>query len=340
MTRHDEPSTVEATAADWYVRATTRDLSRRERRQLDAWLARDPAHRAAYEEACLAIGGLDLHRDEPAILQYRDEARSARPGRPSAVVAWRWRAAALASVAALGAVLLLLNPPTARRDLGVAAVEQGDTTLLLQTAIGERSTNVLPDGSEVSLNTGSRLRVAYSKDERRIDLLAGEAHFDVAHMPSRPFVVHAASRRVTATGTSFDVRLPEQGTPLQVTLLEGRVLVDEPRQPEQPTELKPGERLVAAPGAAARVERIDPVRASAWREGRLIVENMDLADLVREANRYSQAQLVIGDPSLARLKVGGVFKTGRAIGIADALAVHLPVQVRDEGARVVLLPRS
>jgi transmembrane sensor len=333
------PKTPDDVAAWWFVQEATHALSPRERARMQAWLAEDPAHQAAYAKAHNVVGALGAHEHHPVIAEMRAQAlqdvrNQARERRDRRFVP---ALAAAASVAFLAVVAWAVLPAGIEK-LSIAALR--DPSQIYQTMIGERSTVVLADGSELSLNTASRVRVTYTEEERRIELLGGEAHFDVARMPSRPFVVHAGDRRITAIGTSFDVRLPADGAPLHVTLLEGHVVVDREGPDLARTELKAGEQFIALPDGLPKVERIDPVRATAWREGRLILDNVELSDLVREANRYSKVKIVIADPQLAKLKVGGVYKVGRAMGIVEALTEYLPIQYRVDGDRILLLPRS
>ncbi len=325
-------TTPEETASWWVMLETTRVLTRSEQARLQAWLDSDQMHSDVYQRTRATAARLARHDRDPAFDAIRAEAL--RYGGAVATARRRW----LAPAAALAASLALLAVFVGIHDPGLVI---GPDRVQYRTSIGERSTVMLPDGSEMSLNTDSLVRVAYSEVERHIELLQGEAHFDVAPMPSRPFVVQAGERRVTAVGTSFDVRLAAEGTPLRVTLLDGHVVVDDSLQAAAPrTELKAGERLTALPDGAAWVETIDVTRAMAWRDGRLMIESADLAELVREANRYSKVKLVIADPQLAKLKVGGVFKVGRPAGIAEALASHLPLQYRVERDRVLLLSRN
>jgi transmembrane sensor len=339
-------------AAWWLMRETAQSLTASERARMDAWLRADPAHQAAYVHVRDVVNALDVHERHPTFDGLRQAALQQFDQRTRTVARRRrvggFATAALAACLVLG---LFVESDRGGRDWASEILElTGGGTQTYRTMVGERSSVVLADGSELTLNTGSRVRVAYTDAERRIELLEGEALFDVAPNKARPFIVFAGQRKITAVGTSFDVRLPVDGTPLNVTLLEGHVVIDPVadvapmtagagQRPDR-AELKAGERLLAEASGAMRVERIDTTRATAWRDGRLIADNIELAELVREANRYSKVKLVITDPALAKLKVGGVFKLGHAQMIAENLAGFLPIQHRVDGERVLLLPRS
>src|SRR5690606_15969424 len=111
--------------------------------------------------------------------------------------------------------------PASNSSIIRAATEGG----AFRTAVGERSSITLSDGASVVLNTNSRIEVRYTPERRNVRLLAGQAWFQVAKHPERPFVVEAGDRRVTALGTAFDVRMDSRDS-VQVTLAEGKVSVE------------------------------------------------------------------------------------------------------------------
>src|SRR5262249_55156254 len=125
---------------------------------------------------------------------------------------------------------------------------------IFTTAVGERSTVALSDGSSVVLDTQSRIDVAYSPDQRRVRLTSGQAWFQVAHNAGWPFVVEAGDRRITALGTAFDVRLGNRENSVQVTLVEGKVAVEAIQSPlarfirsaPPASVLSPGDSLVVS----------------------------------------------------------------------------------------------
>ena len=92
---------------------------------------------------------------------------------------------------------------------------------IYETRIGEQNSITLVDGSVIQLNTDSHIQVNYEKNQRSIVLMAGEAHFEVAKDPSRPFVVKAGDGMVRAVGTAFTVRINPEA--LKVIVTEGKV---------------------------------------------------------------------------------------------------------------------
>lgn len=194
------------------------------------------------------------------------------------------------------------------------------------TARGERRTVSLPDGSRVELNTDSRIAVAYSDNRRDIVLTRGEALFDVAKDPSRPFVVKAGEAQVRAVGTAFNIRMREKVVELTVT--EGVVAVNEPTA-ATPKQVRQGKGAVIATGAVAELN-LDPEilrRRLLWRDGVVEFEGDTLEQAAAEFNRYNDRRLVVADPQVAAIRVGGRFGAQEVDRFLAALEAGFPVRV-------------
>lgn len=201
-----------------------------------------------------------------------------------------------------------------------------------QTTVGGQQMVMLDDGSRVSLNTDSRIAILYSEGERRVRLDRGEALFEVAHNPARPFIVEAGGEEVRALGTIFLVRRHADAT-TAVTLLQGRVQVS---RGAPLAVLDPGERLTVAPAHRPTLDRPAIEAVAAWRAGEVVFENASLGDAAEELNRYSRAKLVLGDPALGTLRISGVFSTGDIGEVADAIAALHGLKVRRSGDAIEL----
>jgi transmembrane sensor len=196
------------------------------------------------------------------------------------------------------------------------------------TEYGVLTRIVLADGSIVHLNTNSVMLTRLSPNHREVVLERGEALFKVAHDASRPFDVQAAGTTVRAVGTEFSVRLrePTEKTTgqkdVEVLVKEGRVAIDPPKQQlEQAAALPPsvsmlsaGETVTISASRAAvqvsvqKVAETEVDKKLSWTEGRLWFERQRLADVVAEFNRYNRRQMVIADPAIADLRIGGGFE--------------------------------
>ncbi|WP_407352495.1 FecR family protein [Luteimonas sp. R10] len=253
-----------------------------------AWLAVEPAHAQAFARVT------DTWDIIPGAALL-----SVPSARPMAVDRRRRVSMALAACVALVAVAV-----------GLTWRVSGDP--VYHTAVGEQRTLVLDDGTRIALNTDSRIAVSYGEDERHIRLERGEALFEVARQPGRPFVVQAGEDRVRALGTTFVVRR-DRGH-LAVALIEGRVEVSRPSpqgqaRPVHATVLSPGERITLGPDIRQTVDRPRIEAMAAWRRGEAMFNNATLAEAIAEINRYGGAPVRLEDPVLGQLRVSGVFAT-------------------------------
>jgi transmembrane sensor len=317
-------------AARWHSLMEDGEPSPAERERFEAWLAADPKNRAAYESVERSWVGIAGAAVDDRILNMRREALSAPQKkrlaflRPVSIAA-----TILVTMAAATGVLIRYNPLSTRSEAGVYV-----------TQVGERSTITLADGSTVVLNTASRIRMAFDARTRRVQLLAGQAWFEVAKSQPRPFIVEAGDRLVTAHGTAFDVKLEEHR--VQVTLIEGRVSVETntkigagPTVPEH-EDLLPGDQLVVTAAKPTLKRKIDVAKATSWREGQIIFDDDTLATAVAEVNRYSPKKIIL-DPRLASLRMSGVFIAGHSDSFVQTVTGHFPIKVTPDGEGQLLL---
>lgn len=312
------PEPVERTAARWFARRRSGEITEAETAQLRLWLDENPENRLAYDVVARAWARAGLMRTTPEVLQLRARHRGAFP-RTRRLLASRALAASLvAGVLGVG---------------GYAGVTAGMAQLrklpdaTYRTAIGEQRTLKLADGSQVTLNTDTVLRTRRSGDRRLLYLDRGQAFFKVAHDKAHPFVVTAAGRTVTALGTAFEVRV-EQGR-FQVVLAEGRVKVEAPvaaasagAPKVQATELVAGSQLVADSDREWRVAKADIPDQTAWVTGWLSFDGEPLGAVVRELGRYSSRRIVLADPKLAGAPVSGRFKPENIDAFVRALETY------------------
>lgn len=333
--------TLLETAAHWHERLAATPGDAALRAAFEAWRAADPAHAAAFAEIVAAHALARGAGETPAMLVLRHEtlARLVVPRRSRS----RLRPAIAAGLAAamLGALTWQVLPPLPgtetiepARPAAVIAAASG----VYRTGVGERLTLTLADGSTAVLNTGSRLRTAYTAGERRLVLEQGQALFEVAKERGRPFVVSAGDQLIVAHGTAFDVRLARDE--VKVALIEGQVTV-KPRTAAkaQGVDLRPRELLVAR-GTATSVRRIENVeQVASWRDGILIFENNSLAEAAAEMSRYVPQRIEIVDPAVARIRISGAFHAGETDTFLEALDMHFQVTVVERTPERILLAR-
>lgn len=322
---HVTPTSVKDAAAYWANRLSSPDCGPADRKAFTAWRNADPQHADAYEKTQKALRIIDRHMGHPELEAMAGEvlAETEPPSAKERVGGWgRWASAAAAAMVLMTAGVVGFsvfgNDP--------AAVQVAE---YYETAIGERSTVTLSDGSTVALNTNSRIEVNFQAERRDIALVRGQALFEVAKDATRPFVVEAGNQRITAIGTAFDVRLDEDDE-VKVVLVEGLIAVDElvaidgAPEPvvneEKRIEMTAGEALVASVNVERIAEPADIEQATSWREGRLLFRSTPIVEAIDEINRYSVEQLrLTDDPRWADVTVNGVFNAGRSESFVLAL---------------------
>jgi transmembrane sensor len=350
-------------AASWFVEARAGDLDDAARREFDRWLRRSPEHLSAYLEIA-AIWNEGLHLDpahkwdaDALIAQAREEVGNVVPLPGSSAVP-----ALEESVPCPQAVASTVphSAPHRRRLMALAASVAALAVLgavwiwfalfsgVYSTAIGEQRSIELADGSTVEMNSKSRIRVRYTKNERNLDLLEGQALFHVAKDHTRPFIVRADRTRVQAVGTEFDVYEKRSGT--VVTVVEGEVAVLAPvaadRQraaegsavphdlPVATISVAAGEQLMVTSNLARKAAHANIAAATAWRERRIVFESATLSEVAEEFNRYNERQLVIDDPGLYDFHISGVFSSTDPDSLIRFLRERPGVKVSEERSEI------
>lgn len=213
-----------------------------------------------------------------------------------------------------------------------------------RTPVGGIASVPMSDGSKVTLNTDSRVRLAVTESERRVELERGEAFFEVARDPDRPFVVEAGDKRVVAVGTQFSVR--RDGNDVRVFIAEGTVRIEDETEPAVRERTNDDKLLTLSAGSIARAsdagvliqETTVPEIESylSWRTGHLIFRDMALADAIAEFNRYNTRKIVIEDPAVAAIRVSGKFRSTQFEAFVRLMEEGFPVRALRVGDEIVL----
>ena len=332
---------IDEEAAAWIWRMDGAAIDAADRQAFEAWQRQDPRHRRAVSELSAVWGALDglaeAKREEKiATFANTGKASTAKTHDLHHTRRW-WLGAAAAALAAVA--------------VGAIWLQRGGELQTLSTAVGQQRNVTLADGSIVTLNTNTIVESDLRHRTREIYLRKGEAHFQVAHDRSRPFLVHAGDAVVRAVGTEFEVRvLTDQH--VDVVVNEGRVEV----QPELPAPQNANARAHRTAAATVRAlnagQRLStasldyavvPVTAQqlsaelAWREGAIVFDGEPLSEAIAEIERYTDARIIVSDPNVAALRVGGRFRTGNVQEFFAALQTALPVSIRDAGDGVVFI---
>jgi transmembrane sensor len=332
---------VEMAAAAWVARQD-RTLTAREQDDYLEWLREDPRHGAAVARLRHVWDHLDsLSEWRPANGPVPNPDLLAQPRRRGSAT-WWWVGGSLAAAASVAAIFAI----SARR-VHITSGTAAPAAHVLRVVPGpERLT--LADGSVVDLNSGGRIETAFTPGERRVRLLSGEAHFAVAKNPARPFLVEAGAISVRAVGTAFDVRLESKSVEVLVT--EGKVHLErrDAAMPADaaPTSLVAGERATfdttdpkaspaVSPADAAAVERL-----LVWRGVRLEFADQPLSEVVAAFNLRNHQQIIIGDPELARVLVGGSFRADNVDGFVRLLGFSFGIAAERRDDETIVLHRA
>lgn len=329
-----DPADREMAAAQWALQHSSGTENDPADAEFTEWLDRDPANAAAYFSALEALDAVARNAGEPEVLALRHAALAARSnGRGR----WTIAAGGAIAVAAVAAALLLVwGPGTSLAPIAPLAREQiaqrkATQSGVFRTGIGERASIDLPDGSTVTLDTDSEIKVAYSHHARSIYLISGQALFEVAHGRPQPFQVFAKGQRITAVGTVFNIRI--EGPAVRVSMVDGVVKLRREARTEGPLApaeltLTAGEAALASPDSALAIEhRADVRRMTSWKGGVLVFNDTPLLDAVAEINRYTTQPIAIADAGVAAYRVNGVFKTSDPEHFAQAMAEVLPIEI-------------
>jgi len=305
------------------------DCTDEEREQFKRWLDEHPSHAIEYV-AMLEIW--DLSEQLPASATVT----APRPSLPTSASAanrptharrrgWRPQAQAIAlaivalPLAAYGGWMMGWLPNS---------YERFDTAQNI-------SRITLSDGSEVELNSNSNLSFSNYRDQRRVRLSSGEAYFHVTHDSEHPFVVTAGEGSITVTGTRFNVWKYQNS--VVVTVTEGSVRVQSDRQGNDST-LTPGLQASFKPGdLKPTVKSVDTATALAWRDGKLILNDITLGEAVPLLNRYLDEPLLLADQSTADIRIGGIYSTRDVASLVKALPKVLPIKLEPQADGTTLI---
>ena len=335
---------IDEAAGDWLAKRDSGNWSDVDQRAFDAWLNVSTLHRVAYlrierawEEALrlTALGaGIQSGKPPPPGQWVRSpffdqKTRAAQPESSGTVVT---RVPRLARRFGLAASILL--------GVGLYALLHVD---LLQgknfsTPVGGTASVPMSDGSLVTLNTDSQIHLAVTPTERKVELERGEAFFEVAKDPKRPFVVSAGNKRVIAVGTKFSVL--REANDVRIVVTEGTVRVETAMGTGQGI-LKPvSEGMVARATDEGVLLQSKPLSEAedylSWRSGVLVFRDVTLADAVAEFNRYNTRKIIIRDPLIAGMRVAGSFRSTNADAFVRLLQQGYPLRMEQDGDEIIM----
>jgi transmembrane sensor len=346
MATRETSAEIEQAACAWAARLDRAALGMDEQQALDAWLAGDMRRLGAFARAQAMMVRLDSARalgpsyDPQAFLAQAPEDMAEEhapqpaappiphaPHRPTRRGLLAGGGAALAAAAAGGA-FLLYRPPT----------------LDFVSDAGKTRRIALADGSVIHLNAASSIEVRFTQDTRTVLLKAGEALFDVAREPARPFIVLVGQTSLRAFDTVFSVRR-QMGSAVRVMVQRGTVELRRSLGKAPPLELHENmlaqvDDDMAVPLRVDRVDHADVDSGLSWLEGNLTFRGARLDDAADEFARYNGGEVLDIDPSLRGHRISGAFAANDPEGFARAVATSYGLRVTREGKTIHILPES
>ena len=312
-------SEIEAQARAWVVQLDG-DPGKDEIMEFRAWLQKSPLHREIFRQASETWGDMDrlaevyfAHDDSRKDVRFLPRFTSNRFIFASGIAF-----ACLIMVAVVS--IFILNQNYANKQVSSSRVSTA-----YKTTIGEIRTVVLPDGTNVKMNTDTSLNVSYGQETRLVNLKAGEAFFEVAHDADKPFVVRVGNYLVRATGTAFSVKMLDNNFDVLVT--NGQVDVKALKHPSSDygmldlrsvdhsnllATLSKDQKFILH-GDQDKPELIESVKPGgvekslSWRDGMLMFDDDPLENVITEINRYSTTKVVISDSRIRDIRFGGYF---------------------------------
>jgi transmembrane sensor len=342
-------------ASHWWDLLHSDSASNADHHEFGEWVARSPERVEAYLQTARLVKAIKSPRliwpSTPAEVLIREAKASPdtvlpfSTKRASAPVArgearhfrsrFTWAAAAVVLLIAAGVALFTLESPQE-----------------FKTALGEQRSVLLADGSRVTLNTDSTIEVTLQRTRREVRLIHGEALFEVAHDPARPFVVRADNAVLKDVGTLFNVDMRSNGT--SVTVVEGAVAVDSGTPDgsagspaahgglgaRKALVLGANDRVVVTPaGLGAPQHAVNVVPIVAWTQRQLMFEHRPLSEVTEEFNRYNRDRIDIDSAELKRQEVTGVFQANDPASFLAFLSSIPGVEIREEanGTHIVAM---
>jgi transmembrane sensor len=361
--RHSLNSQIGEAAAEWLIAFTEGEVDAKGREAFMAWLRTSPEHVRAYlriaslwEDDELFARSRKLDADELVRRALAESNVVPLPGPEAAQVATDDAPQTAATpVRRKGVNRLAVAASIMGAALGIGSLVSGQMSraLVYETAIGEQRTVTLSDGSVLSLNARSKVRVKYDEEHRAVELLEGQALFRVASNPQRPFIVRSDKAAIRAVGTQFDVSRKVDKT--VVTVVEGRVAVSEAGAAKRggvavlaadfdadsaaatgATLVSAGEQVIATATEVTPVRQADVAAATAWMEGKLVFRSLPLVEVIDEFNRHSPRRFVIEDAQLADVRISGIFSFTDTAQLTEFLRERFGVTVRESDGEIRL----
>ncbi|MBB3104560.1 FecR family protein [Azomonas macrocytogenes] len=302
-------------AAHWCMRLHSGECTDQERKEFDHWLKSSPVHAREYkamQEIWFFSERLPRKAQRPnALPSYQ---------RPLTRTLCSRLRPSLAMASTILVTLFVGGWFGWQKDLVPNWYQHFSTSNVVQRV-------ELVDGSQVELNLNTAFTYLNFRQHRSVTLTDGEAFFKVNKDMSRPFIVKAGKGSITVTGTQFNVwKYADQ---VIVTLTEGSVKVmNDADGAKQAAMLSPGmQARYASSMPHISVQFVDTESALAWRDGKLILNNLTLVEALPLINQYLDKPVLLGDSAPVNSRIGGIYNTRNISDLVHALPRVLPISL-------------
>jgi transmembrane sensor len=325
---------IDLEALRWLAMMEDGPLEPHEQLRFQAWVAADIRHKGAViraRAASLRLERLAALSGGRSVLQSPLPQQLPRALPPRNITRRRMIVAATAAAAGLAGMAAWLGGNWFEETWGGT---------LYTSNVGELKKVTLPDGSVLTLNTQTQLRVHYTRERRDIGLISGEAMFTVTHDSTRPFGVRVGKWEALAVGTEFAVHRLDEAT-ADITVTQGIVQVLPPSGNGTDAAPRLTANQKATVGGDGTIE-VSQVPASemgaqlAWRSHLVVFSGVPLREALAEMNRYTHKRIAVSDPEISQRRIVGVFSTVDSQTFITAMESTLGVEAIESGNTVLL----
>lgn len=330
LSQHRE--NINEQASDWFSLIYLGSPSKTEILAFEKWCLAKPSHRKAYQELITLWHNLPENEASLSPVALPNNPNLETPKR-NHFFSRRMALSMAASVAACGGIFAMTSLQAPHNQ-----------AIHYQTAIAETSRITLPDGSHVELSGKTHIEYEFDRKRRLVRLYSGQAYFDVNTIVDEynqkvPFEVTSGPLNIKVVGTAFDVK--KQGDKTTVTVAEG--IVKAQTSSAKSTRIIAGQSVSAVstfPTEQFTIEEVELKNIASWRQGRLVYVDATLDEVMSDARRFHNGAIILGDRSLAKLRVTATFRSDQINEMVTMLEQLLPINVYLEpSGRIVILAK-
>ncbi len=313
---------IQQKASEWLAYLYSGEASDESKREFETWILSDPAHAAEYRKMELAWRSIALYDEKTDVVKSKP-VRAKRKG-------WVYTGIVLVATIVVALAVSFFYIPGPQNDIAGKKY---------RTVVAQVRDITLPDGSVVTLGAKSELIVFFGSQERRIELVDGEAFFAVKKDTGRPFIVTADDAQVTVIGTQFNVHRGLQK--VKVAVLDGVVAVRLQTSSSTQAQIHAGEQVFASrTDGLSVIESVD-IPPGSWRSGRLHFEGARLQDVIADAGRYFPGEIELESDRLKDIRITTAFRTNQVRQMLDSLAATHPIElVHTETGKIRLVEKG